>query len=195
MVFKPGDLVTIGDDTSKVYELAKTVAYREVRIITPDNDYLYFDETTGEHISGGVGYENSRIKHYDASQPLPSTPTDFAHAQVSGGLRYDTDKLRLELLPAEWELELGRVSTKGAKKYAPRNWEKGMAWSKMIGCSRRHILRFLLGEKYDKETGCHHLAHAAWNLLALMSYDMRKLGENDLPPSVKVGSNFERIEE
>lgn len=109
------------------------------------------------------------------------------------GLRYDTGKLRLDLLPAEWELELGRVSTMGSIKYAPRNWERGMAWMKMIGCSRRHILKFLLGEKYDKETGCHHLALAAWNLLALMSYDMRGLGENDIPTSVQIGPNFERV--
>lgn len=110
-----------------------------------------------------------------------------------GGLRHDQGKLRLDLIPAEWELELGNVTTKGSLKYAPRNWERGMAWMKMIGCAKRHILKFLLGEHYDPETGCHHLALAAWNLLALMSYDMRRLGTDDRPPTIRVGPNFERL--
>ena len=36
------------------------------------------------------------------------------------------------------------------------------------------------GERDDPETKCHHLAHVAWNALALMVYEMRGLGEDDL---------------
>ena len=97
------------------------------------------------------------------------------------GLRFDDGKNKLELIPAEWIWALGDVLTQGAKKYAERNWEKGMKWGKMIGCALRHTFRFVVGERYDPETGCHHLAMAAWNMLALMSYDLRGIGENDLP--------------
>jgi hypothetical protein len=72
------------------------------------------------------------------------------------------------------------VLTKGAQKYAPRNWEKGMKWSKVLGPLLRHVIKFVAGERYDKETGCHHLTMAAWNCLALMSYDVRQIGENDI---------------
>lgn len=96
------------------------------------------------------------------------------------GLRYDTGKNRLDLIPPEWEWELARVLTAGAAKYQPRNWELGMAWSKVLGPSRRHQNKFLRGEQIDEETKCHHLALAAWNLLALMSYDLRGLGTDDL---------------
>lgn len=102
-------------------------------------------------------------------------------SEASVGLRYDDGKLRYELIPPEWDEALAEVLTKGAAKYAPRNWEKGMAWSKLIGSGMRHLAKFLTGERYDKETGCHHLAHMAWNALALMSYDLREIGENDLP--------------
>jgi len=98
-----------------------------------------------------------------------------------GGLRYNGDKILIELLPPEWIWGLADVMTEGAKKYAVRNWERGMAWSIMIGCSSRHVLKFLCGQRYDDETGCHHLAMAAWNLLALMTYDLREIGDNDLP--------------
>lgn len=96
-----------------------------------------------------------------------------------GGLRHNEGKNLLELLPAEWFWALGMVTTRGSIKYAPRNWERGMAWSKCVGCALRHIFKFVCGERYDPETGCHHMAQAAWNCLALMSYDIRDIGEDD----------------
>jgi hypothetical protein len=104
------------------------------------------------------------------------------------GLRYDTGKNRLELIPPEWEWALGQVLTAGANKYAARNWERGMDWSHVAGPLRRHLNKFLRGHRYDDQpdaegrpgTGCHHLALVAWNALALMSYDLRGVGVDDL---------------
>lgn len=106
-----------------------------------------------------------------------------------GGQRFNADKNRIELLPPEWIWALADVMTQGSKKYEPRNWEKGMDWSTMIGCIHRHLAKFQSGQRYDgKEfnrelgtTGCHELAMVAWNALALMSYDIRHIGNNDLP--------------
>lgn len=98
----------------------------------------------------------------------------------NGALRYDHGKVQLDLIPPEWYWALGNVLHAGAQKYAPRNWEKGMKWSRVVGSLMRHLLKFMVGERYDEETGCHHLAHVAWNALALMSYDIREVGENDL---------------
>lgn len=105
-----------------------------------------------------------------------------------GGLRYDAGKNRVDLIPSEWIFGLGEVLTAGAAKYAERNWERGMKWSKMVGCTTRHLLKFICGEKYDIGPGgtrCHHLLLAAWNILALFSYDVRGIGENDLVGSMK----------
>lgn len=103
-----------------------------------------------------------------------------------GGLRHDAGKLRFDLLPTEWLVELAAISTVGSVKYMPRNWERGMAWSKMIGCLLRHLfLGFLSGVRFDPESGRHHLGHVAWNALALMSYDMRQIGEQDHPGTPK----------
>jgi hypothetical protein len=101
-------------------------------------------------------------------------------AADGGGLRFDEGKNQIELVPPLWIWALGDVLTCGARKYAPRNWERGMAWGKMIGCAMRHMLKFCCGERYDVETGCHHLAMAAWNLLALMTYDLKGIGSHDL---------------
>ena len=122
---------------------------------------------------------------YAGDSPVQIRPTPVADG---GGLRLDAGKNRLDLIPPEWDAALGDVLTQGAKKYADRNWERGMPWSKMIGCAKRHRLKFEAGERYDPETGCHHLAMSAWNLLALMVYDIRGIGENDLPKSVSIGT-------
>lgn len=97
-----------------------------------------------------------------------------------GGLRFNTGKNQIELMPPEWIWAVSMVLTRGAIKYAIRNWERGMKWSYLVGCAMRHLLKFVCGERYDPETGCHHLAMVAWNALALMTYDLRKIGENDL---------------
>jgi len=121
------------------------------------------------------GGNNSRLKQEaDGVKLIKPAKAD------GGGLRFDTGKNRLELIPPEWDWALGDILTKGAQKYADRNWERGMPWSKIIGPMKRHYNKFLAGERYDPETGCHHLGMVAWNALALMTYDIREIGENDL---------------
>lgn len=92
------------------------------------------------------------------------------------GMRFDQQKLRPELIPIEWIVELSRVFTVGAMKYDDNNWLKGMAWPKVEGSMDRHILKWKNGEDVDHETKCLHLAQVAWNALALMSYYMRGIG-------------------
>jgi hypothetical protein len=106
-----------------------------------------------------------------------------------GGQRLNAGKNRIELLPPEWLWALADVMTQGSKKYDARNWEKGMDWSSMIGCMHRHIAKFQAGQRYDGPkfdrvagtTGCHEMAMVAWNALALMVYDLRGIGNNDMP--------------
>lgn len=66
--------------------------------------------------------------------------------------------------------ELAKVFTKGAQKYEPRNWEKGMSWQSVLASLERHKEAFKKGEDKDEETGLLHMAHVAWNALALVSY-------------------------
>jgi len=86
------------------------------------------------------------------------------------GLRFNEGKLRYDLFEPIAMKELAKVYTKGAEKYAPNNWLKGMPWSTMVGSLERHLQAWKGGEDYDPETGCHHLSHTAWNALALVSY-------------------------
>lgn len=101
------------------------------------------------------------------------------------GLRRDAGKPRWDLLPADALLELVNVYTKGAEKYADRNWEKGMSWHRCFRPLLSHAFKFWSGRSFDTEgpgaTGCHHMAMVAWNALALCAYDLRQVGTDDRP--------------
>lgn len=94
------------------------------------------------------------------------------------GWRYDAGKRRWDLVPPEIE-EVVDVFTFGAVKYADRNWEKGMSWGRVFGSLLRHSWAFWRGEDIDKESGLHHMAHAMWNCLALLTYSRRRIGTDD----------------
>lgn len=99
-----------------------------------------------------------------------------------GGLRYDTGKLRWDLLPPDAMEELVRIYTRGAEKYSDRNWEKGMRWGRCVRALKSHLNKWERGTTFDEElTDCRHLAMVAWNALALLTYELRGIGEDDRP--------------
>lgn len=97
------------------------------------------------------------------------------------GLRYDTGKLRYDLEPADAREELIRVYTVGAQKYADRNWEKGMKWSKCLGPLERHLAKWKMGISRDEEyPQLYHMAMVVWNAMALLTYELRGIGIDDV---------------
>lgn len=99
--------------------------------------------------------------------------------KYNNALRYNKGKLRYDLLEPYAIQELVRVFTKGSEKYEDNNWlNGGMEYSKMLASLKRHIAAFEMGEDTDQETGCHHMAHAAWNALGIVSYS-NYFPEND----------------
>lgn len=116
--------------------------------------------------------------------PKPSDASsngDSKQAKIEAALRYDQGKIRYDLIPADALEALAAVYTAGAAKYSERNWEKGMSWSRCFGSLMRHAWAFWRGEVIDAETGCHHMAMAAWNCFALFSYHKRTVGTDDRP--------------
>ena len=95
------------------------------------------------------------------------------------GLKKDQGKLPLDLLPFDALEEVAKVMEFGAKKYSPRAWEKGMAWSRLWAAALRHGFKWWRGENKDPETGLSHLAHLACCVLFLLTYTLRKVGEDD----------------
>lgn len=105
------------------------------------------------------------------------------------GVKNDSGKCRLDLIPPEAIFALGEILTFGATKYADRNWEKGMSWGRVFGALMRHswawwggqgptTKSFLFGD-LDAETGKSHLWHALCCIAFLVAYEERNLGTDD----------------
>lgn len=97
------------------------------------------------------------------------------------GVKYDDGKSRMDLIPPEGVAAIADILGIGAKKYAARNWEQGMDWSRPYGAALRHLFAWWGGEKVDKDTGRSHLWHAATNLFFLITYELRGIGKDDRP--------------
>ena len=106
-------------------------------------------------------------------------------SKTEPGLRYDSGKPRYDLIPVVPLDDLAALYEYGAKKYAERNWEKGMSWGRCFASLMRHAWAFWRGENYDVESGFHHMTHVAWNAMALVEYSKRALGTDDrvFPPN------------
>lgn len=98
------------------------------------------------------------------------------------GMKFDDDKVRLELLPPEALWGTAKILTFGAKKYADRNWEKGINYSRVYGAMLRHMTAWWMGENEDPETGLSHLHHAACCVAFLQTYTERKMEDFDDRP-------------
>lgn len=86
------------------------------------------------------------------------------------GLRFNEGKARFDLVHPWAHEQMVNVLTKGSIKYAERNWERGMAWSKVLASLERHLNAIKKGEDYDVETGELHAAHLACNAHFLTAY-------------------------
>lgn len=91
-------------------------------------------------------------------------------AKKEEGLRFNEGKDRFDLTHPLAIRGLVKVLTLGATKYAPRNWEKGMAWSKVIASLKRHLQEIEEGKDFDIETGLKHIDHLQCNAHFLSAY-------------------------
>jgi hypothetical protein len=98
------------------------------------------------------------------------------------GRKDDRDKPRMELLPYDVLVEVSKVLTYGAKKYAPDNWKKiPDAENRYTGALMRHLSAWQSGEDVDPESGEEkllHIAQVACNALFLVWYSLHGEAKN-----------------
>ena len=95
-------------------------------------------------------------------------------------MKFDDDKVRYDLIPAEWETALAEVLTYGAKKYKPNNWRKGEV-DRYIGAVMRHWNAYRKGEINDKDTTMPHLWHMFCNVGFLITLENENENRNNIP--------------
>jgi hypothetical protein len=95
----------------------------------------------------------------------------------NSGVKYDSGKTRTGLMFTGFASALNRVAevtTFGANKYTANGWVSvPSASERYTDAMYRHLLAGV-NEKLDTESGLEHLAHAAWNILAILELQLRK---------------------
>jgi len=117
---------------------------------------------------------------------LVSEDQKKGQSEFNEAIRYDFGKLRLDLIPYDTIEKVAEVFTHGAIKYGEGNWRKGFDWSRIYGSLFRHLFKAFRGEDIDEDSGCLHLAMAAWGCLVLMNYLKEGIGKDDREVDIKL---------
>lgn len=95
--------------------------------------------------------------------------------QETVGMKFSKDKLRTSLLTRSLVKPITAVAavlTYGSKKYDSNNWQ-GVDPEEYEDALDRHLNAWRAGETVDPDTGIHHLAHAATNVLFLLWFEVK----------------------
>lgn len=103
--------------------------------------------------------------------PLSASGAKADAGKVMGGL----------LLDFAHALELvAEVGTHGAEKYSRGGWVAVPdGQQRYLDAAMRHLLKLGKGEQDDADSGLPHLAHIAWNFLAVLDLQRRELAHDD----------------
>lgn len=91
-------------------------------------------------------------------------------------------KLRWELLPLPLIEEIVKVYTFGATKYDDNSWQTlPNGENRYKAAMLRHLVAYDKGEVNDPESGINHLAHVAWNAIAMLHLSLKEHTKNKEP--------------
>lgn len=82
-----------------------------------------------------------------------------------GAMRFNAGKEKWGLVNFEALKPMVQVLMYGAKKYEPRNWEKGLSKEEILESMLRHVFELLKGNLIDEESGLPHIGHIQCNAL------------------------------
>jgi len=96
--------------------------------------------------------------------------------------KFDSEKIRLDLVDPLAIEGLASVLTFGAKKYAAHNWRQGISNSRLIAALLRHLFALMRGEEIDPESGLPHIDHVGccWMFLSNNMKTRPDLNDNPL---------------
>lgn len=97
----------------------------------------------------------------------------------SGGKKFDGDKPDLSLIPTDALWGTAAALTYGAKKYDRHNFRNGIAYSRLVAATMRHLSAWNEGEELDPESGLSHLDHAMASLAMLKYMTTNKTDMDD----------------
>lgn len=109
----------------------------------------------------------SIVLAYRQDQLNKGKPVEIKKVAEIRGSRFNTGKLRMDLIDPLAMQGLAAVLTKGAEKYTANNWRDGLPYTETVASLLRHTFAFLRGEDIDPETGESHVDHMQCNTMFL----------------------------
>lgn len=95
------------------------------------------------------------------------------------GRKHDGGKVLAGILYEDFPnalLAVAEVATFGANKYSRSNWKHvPSADIRYKDAMHRHLLEAARGKEFDAESELMHYAHAAWNALAVLELEIKKM--------------------
>jgi len=178
--FKEGDLLNI-HGKSFVYEVLK------------DNGGEFI------HVKNQITGIDKAVKRKDVSPILDARISDTGkvlnaktadiyakteEAPASGADRLNAGKLQWSLVDFTALEPMVRVLMKGAQKYSPENWKKGLSYTSILDSTMRHMTAFKAGEDLDPETREPHTAHMLCNLMFLAWMELNRRDLDNRKPDL-----------
>jgi hypothetical protein len=133
------------------------------------------------------------VFEHSLAQPSAKEKDPTGRSPNEAGAKLDHGKVRPALVLGGFAralTEVAKVGSFGAAKYSEDGWvsvPNGVARYSDAGL--RHWLAKQAGEDRDQDSHLDHLAHAAWNALAVLDLEIRKReGRNAGPGTVGAAS-------
>ena len=99
---------------------------------------------------------------------------------MKDGLKFDDQKIRMDLLPFDALEGIGKVLTFGAAKYGDNTWQNLENGKERYSAALlRHYTAIQKGGDLDAESGLLHTAHMATNALFLLWYDVQEQNKKE----------------
>ncbi len=167
--------LTLGEYIERAQEDAERARMKEAgeRWVAQEDARVRKDQRLQSLLSEDrcVNYENETIMNTTQRECKVETSdkVEFFEGKCP---KFDSGKIRLDLLPIRPLKDTAEVLTYGLNKYGKDSWREGemIEWSRVYSSLQRHLFAFQAGEDNDPETGYSHLAHAACNILMMIEH-------------------------
>lgn len=132
-----------------------------------------FEQIKDKHLSELFDWEKI---HMISRGPEQQNIKEFLSGAIRSNEEAGSDKpCRYDLISHIGYRRLAETYAEGAAKYNDNNWRKGIPCSNLINHAIAHLNAYLAGDNSED-----HLAHAAWNLFAIMENEELRPKMNDL---------------
>lgn len=180
--FDKGDLLLYGS-SDEIYTI-QIQGPPSTKIINNANYYNYRVDMPkwATMVTGTVlTFKNTKNVKAMRNPIIPYNGCASTPVEKKQGLRFNSNKVRMDLVPHSAIEGIAKVLTYGANKYTIKdeegniiskgdnNWKLGMPWLEVYASLERHLLAWKSGEDYD-ESGELHIDHVLTNAAFLREY-------------------------